>query len=57
MTKYKWTVEFEWNDEDDFENEETHVTTIEEDGITHWRYRNPTTLLPWKLIKKEKINE
>jgi len=55
MTKYKWTVEFEWEEDEDFENDEYHITTIEEDGITHWRYHNPTILLPWKTIKKEVI--
>jgi len=56
MVKYRWVVEFDWEQDEDFENDEDHVTTLENDGITYWRYHVPTILLPWKVIKKEKIN-
>jgi len=57
MTKYKWTVEFEWDNDEDVENDEDHVSTVEDEGITYWRFHSPTITFPWKVLKKEKINE
>ena len=59
MAKEKWTVEFEIDPEDwnsyQIENDDSHVTNIEEEGITYWHYHIPTVLHPWKLIKREVI--
>ena len=57
MTKERWTVEFEWEKDEDFENDEDHISTFEDNGITYWHYHCPTITLPWKVLKKEVIEQ
>jgi len=53
--KYKYTVEFEWDPADDIENDEYHVTTVEDDGICTWHYGIKDTIVGWKLLSKKRI--
>lgn len=50
--KIRWTVEFEWPEDEDFENEESHVTKFEDRGLVRWRFGSSWVLIPWKVISK-----
>lgn len=55
--KQKWTVEFEI-DTDNLELDNSlhdGITTVEDYGITHWFYQSPTTLLEWRVLKKQEL--